>query len=224
MTIIATDILADLCGLSLGLLIALIPIGLMLWLLGWWSHRFWIVLATTVLAGVVGLLEATTWQAQPIVAAVLLAIAAGVLALALVRVITFAAGGLLGIYLAQLAFPNWHQHVVCFLVAGLVCLLLFRWFFMALTSFLGAALLAYGTLALLHYHELLDALTWSGENATLLSVLCGIATLFGFAFQFYAERRRARRRSEEEDDGEDGFYSAILGKIGFGGKSDRKAA
>src|SRR5678816_2470220 len=94
MVLIATDILADLCGLSLGLILGLLPIGLLLWLLGWWSHRFWIVLATTVVAGVIGLMEATSWQAQPIVVAVLLAIAAGVLALALVRVITFTAGGL----------------------------------------------------------------------------------------------------------------------------------
>src|SRR5436853_292805 len=101
MVLIATDILADLCGLSLGLLIALVPVGLLLWLFGWWSNRFWIVLATTVCAGVFGLLEATTWQAQPIVVAVLLAIAAGILALALMRLITFAAGGLAGVFLVQ---------------------------------------------------------------------------------------------------------------------------
>lgn len=224
MTIIATDILTDLCGLSLGLLIALMPVGLMLWLLGWWSHRFWIVLATTVMAGVIGLLEATAWQAQPIVVAVLLAIAAGVLALALVRVITFAAGGLAGVYLVQLIFPSWQQHVICFLVSGLLCLLLFRWFFMVLTSFLGAALLAYGALALLHFHEMLDAVAWSGENATLLSIVCGAATLFGFAFQFTMERRRARRRKEQEDDGDGDMVTAILGKVGFGGKSSKKAA
>src|SRR5438876_1146842 len=116
MYLIGTDILGDLCGLSLGLLIALIPIGLMLWLFGWWSHRFWIVLAATVLAGVFGLLEATAWRAQPIVAAVLLAIAAGVLALALVRVITFLAGGLAGVYLVLFAFPSFQQHVIGFLV------------------------------------------------------------------------------------------------------------
>jgi hypothetical protein len=222
MVIIATDILIDLCGLSLGLLIALIPIGLMLWLWGWWSHRFWIVLATTVIAGVVGLLEATTWHVQPIVAAVLLAIAAGVLALALVRVITFAAGGLAGVYFVQLAFPAWQQHI-CFLISGLLCLLLFRWFFMALTSLLGAALLAYGTLALLNYRETLDAISWSDENAKLLSILCGIATLFGFAFQFYFERRRARRRKEAEEGG-DGDAYALFGKIGLGGKPKRRAA
>src|ERR1043166_5271881 len=118
MYLIATDILADLCGLWLGLLIALTPVGAMLWLLGWWSHRFWIVLAATVLAGVFGLLEASTWKAQPIVVAILLAIAAGVLALALVRVITFLAGGFAGVYLVQLTFPAWQQQVICFLIAG----------------------------------------------------------------------------------------------------------
>jgi hypothetical protein len=224
MQFIATDILTDLCGLSLGLLIVLLPVGLMLWLLGWWGHRFWIVLATTVLAGVFGLLEATAWNAQPIIAAVLLAIAAGVLALALVRVITFGAGGLAGVYLVQVAFPNWHQHLICFLISGLVCLLLFRWFFMVLTSLLGAALLAYGTLALLHYYELLDAIAWSDENASALNVLCGSATLLGFAFQFVFDRWRTRRRREREDKGEGDVYSMILGRIGFGRKSKRKAA
>jgi hypothetical protein len=223
MYIIATDILGDLCGLSLGLLIALLPIGLMLWLLGWWSHRFWIVLATTVMAGVVGLLEANAWRAQPIVVAVLLAIAAGVLALALVRVITFAAGGLAGVYLVQFAFPTLHQHAICFLVSGLLCLLLFRWFFMVLTSLLGAALIAYGSLALLHYYEVLDAITWSEENGMLLTIVCGGASLFGFVFQFYCERRRLRRRKEREEEGEDDAIGSILGTIGFGRKSKRHA-
>ena len=224
MYIIATDILADLCGLSLGLLIALVPVGLALWLLGWWSHRFWIVLATTVLAGVFGLLEATTWRAQPIVVAVLLAIAAGVLALALVRVITFTAGGLAGVYFMQFALPTLNQPAICFLISGLLCLLLFRWFFMTLTSLLGASLLAYGTLALMHFHETIDSLAWSTENATLLTILCGAATLFGFAFQFFFDRRCTRRRKQRQDEGDDDIFSAVLGKVGMKRKSQRHAA
>lgn len=222
MTIIATDILGDLCGLSLGLIIAIVPIGLLLWLAGWWSHRFWIVLATTVLAGVFGLLEATSWRVQPIVVAVLLAIAAGVLALAFVRVITFAAGGIASIYLVQFLFPSWNQPVICFLVGGLLCLLLFRWYFMALTSFLGGTLLAYGTLALLHYHEAIDAIGWADNNATLLTILCGLLTIIGFITQFLFDSRRARCENEDEDG--DGFTSMILGQIGFGKKSHRHAA
>jgi hypothetical protein len=226
MAIIASDILADLCGLSLGLLIALLPVGLLLWLLGWWCHRFWIVLATTVTAGIFGLLEAGVWRVQPIVVAVLLAIAAGVLALALVRVITFAAGGMLTVYLAHFIVPSLNQQVVCFLLGGLVGLLLFRWFFMASTSFAGSCLVVYGTLALLHYRETFDAVAWSEENSLLLTIMCGVATLLGFTCQFLIERRRLRKQREREDadDDGDGITSVILARIGFGSKSRDDAA
>ena len=224
MSIIATDILGDLCGLSLGLIVSLLPVGLLLWLLGWWSHRFWIVLGTTVMAGVFGLLEASTWQAQPIVVAVLLAVAAGVMALALVRVITFAVGGLATVYLVQLLFPALHQHVLCFLFGGLICLLLFRWYFMFLTSLLGSSILAYGILALLNYHETIDAVAWAGSNSLLLTVLCTLATAAGFACQFFHDRSLARRRREREEKGGDDLVTMILGRIGMGGKSGRKAA
>jgi MFS family permease len=222
MSVVSTDILGDLCGLSLGLIIAILPIGLLLWLFGWWSHRFWIVLTTTVLAGVFGLLEATSWGVQPILVAVLLAIAAGVMALALVRVIAFAAGGLASIYLVQFLFPSLGQHAIVFLVGGLLSLLLFRWYFMALTSFLGSLLVAYGTLAFMHYHEMFDALGWATDSATLLSILCGAAALIGFVFQLMFDRWRERRRREDDEEGTD-FTSMILGRIGFGGKS-REAA
>jgi hypothetical protein len=221
MVVIASDILADLCGLSLGLIIALLPIGLMLWLLGWWSHRFWIVLMTTILAGIVGLVEATSWHAQPIIVAVLLAIAAGVLALALVRVVTFAVGGLAGVYLVQFAFPAWNQQAICFLVSGLMCLLLFRWFFMILTSFLGTAFLAYGALALLSYQEMLDAVAWTDENSMLLNIVCAGATVLGFLCQLLFDRWRTRRLREREEYEHDGdFLSNLLGRIGLGRSSD----
>ena len=184
--------------------------------------RFWIVLTTTVLAGVFGLLEASTWRVQPIAVAVLLAIAAGVLALALVRVVTFVAGGMASIYLMQFTFPSLNQPVICFLIGGLVSLLLFRWCFMALTSFLGSTLLVYGTLALLHYHESLDALGWSETNAMFLTILCGMFTVAGFIFQIMFERWRRRQREDEEEE-EDGFTSMILARIGFGGKASKAA-
>ncbi len=226
MAIIASDILADVCGLSLGLLIALVPVGLLLWLLGWRCHRFWIVLATTVTAGVFGLVEAGVWRVQPIVVAVLLAIAAGVLALALVRVITFAAGGVLAVYVVHFVLPTLNQQVICFVLGGLVGLLLFRWFFMASTSFAGAVLVIYGMLALFQYCEVMSAVAWSEENSLLLTIICGVATLIGFAIQFTLERRRQRRqreREEADDDGE-GITSMILGRIGLGSRARDEAA
>ncbi|MSU79099.1 MAG: hypothetical protein EXS16_13545 [Gemmataceae bacterium] len=226
MLLIATDILADLCGLSLGMILTMFPIGLMLWLLGWWSHRFWIVLGSTVLAGVFGLMEAPAWRVQPIVVAVLLAIAAGVLALALIRVVTFVAGGLGGVYLVQLALPTVNQPLITFLICGLIGLLLFRWFFMASTSLAGGALLIYASLALFTYYERIDAVTWTNENSLLATSICGGLALCGFGMQFLLDRWRTRRRKEREEKGEEDLTTIILARIGFGtsGKKDRKKA
>ena len=226
MYLIATDILADLCGLSLGMILTMFPIGLMLWLLGWWSHRFWIVLGSTVVAGVFGLMEAPTWRVQPIVVAVLLAIAAGVLALALIRVVTFVVGGMAGVYLVQLTLPALQQPLITFLVCGLIGLLLFRWFFMVSTSLLGSALLIYGSLALFHYHEWFDAVVWVNENALLATTACGGLALSGFGIQFLFDRWRIRRRKEREEKGEDDLTTIILARIGLGsgGKKEKKKA
>ncbi len=227
MYLIATDILTDLCGLSLGMILTMFPIGLMLWLLGWWSHRFWIVLGSTVLAGVFGLMEAPAWRVQPIVVAVLLAIAAGVLALALIRVVTFIVGGLGGVYLVQLALPALQQPLITFLICGLVGLLLFRWFFMISTSILGSSLMIYGALALFNYYEWFDAVVWTNENSLLATSVCGGLALCGFGMQFLFDRWRTRRRKEREEKGEQDLTTIIFGRIGFGGgggKKDKKKA
>src|SRR5438876_735946 len=134
MQLIATDILAEMCGLSLALLVLGFGIGLFLWLFGWWSHRFWVVLVTTVLAGLLGLNEAARLNTHPIVLSLLMAIAAGLLALALVRLLAFAAGGMAGLLALQHLVPTWDQPVVGFLLCALVGLLLFRLWMMALTS------------------------------------------------------------------------------------------
>ena len=106
MQLVAPDILADTCGLSVGLISAGIVLVLALWLFGWWCHRFWIVLITTVLAGVYGLYDVAIFRAQPLLAAVLLALVGGLLALALVRLLAFFAGGMVGLLAAAGATPQ----------------------------------------------------------------------------------------------------------------------
>ena len=69
MQLVAPDILADACGLSVGLIIIGIILGLALWLFGWSCHRFWIVLITTVLAGIYGLYDASERKHKAIRAA-----------------------------------------------------------------------------------------------------------------------------------------------------------
>src|SRR5437870_1798351 len=95
MRLLDPDILAEADGLHLAIPIAAALVGLLLWLFGWWGHRFWIVLATTVAAGVAGLSAGHVSGLQPLVVALLLAVAAGALALPLSRLVVFAATGLL---------------------------------------------------------------------------------------------------------------------------------
>jgi hypothetical protein len=188
MYLVAPDILADACALSLGLMLLTVPPGLMLWLLGWRSHRFWVVLLATVLAGLYGLHAGPSLQAPPLVIAVLLALSAGVLALALVRLLAFAAGGLAGVLLVHALYPSLNQPLISFLVSGLLCLWLFRLCMMALTSLLGALLLSSAALMLLHYHALLDAPAWSEASASLLNWIILLLGALGLLLQFSLER------------------------------------
>jgi hypothetical protein len=186
----------DACELSLGLMLLTVPIGLALWLLGWWGHRFWIVMLTTALAGVWGLQSAPSWQAPPLVAAVLMALAAGVLALALVRLVAFGGGGLSGMLLMQAIYPSLHQPLLVFLVAGLLCLLLFRPCMMALTSLAGALLLTFSSLMLLNYYALMNAPAWTEHSGTLLNWVAGLLTLAGCAVQFVLDRYVFRKKQK----------------------------
>ena len=206
MNVVTADLVADLCGLSLGVLLAGGGIGLVLWLCGWKSHRFWVVLLTTVTAGVYGLQEAAAFRTPPLVAAILLAVAAGVLALALVRLLAFWAGGVSGLLILQAAAPTLDQPLVVFVVSGLVSLLLFRWFLMALTSFAGSVLVCCAGVALLNMHGGLDAVAWTEQGTGLLNWICGLMAVMGFLVQFLVDRRASRRVVEEESDDEGMFF------------------
>src|SRR5205085_3044818 len=96
------------------------------------------------MAGIFGLLSPPAGRLPPLVLGLLLAVAAGVLALALVRVVAFAAGGAAA-WLAVHTFapPAWDEPLVCFIVGGLAGLLLFRVWTMVLTSFAGTLLMSY---------------------------------------------------------------------------------
>ena len=88
-------------------------LGFFLWLLGWYGHRFWIVLFTTVIAGVVGLASARVAGVQPFVAGLLLAIAAGTLALSLSRLLGFWSGRGRGLVAGSRAFCRFGMNRCC---------------------------------------------------------------------------------------------------------------
>src|SRR5262245_43255415 len=105
--------------LSPAILVTAGLLGLFLWLFGAYSHRFWLAASVTVAAGVAGLYVGPGFGVQPLVAALLLALAAGVLCLALARIALFVAGGLAALMLVRWMSVGWNEFV-CFLVGGLL--------------------------------------------------------------------------------------------------------
>jgi hypothetical protein len=192
MELVAPDIVGDVKMLSAGLCGAGLAVGLALWLLGWWSHRFWVVLTITLLAGVYGLYEAPAWRVQPLLTAVLLALAAGLLGLALMRLLAFAAAGVAAVLGLQALVPTLDQPLICFLAGGLLGVLLFRFWVMALTSAAGTLLMAYAALGLAQHLCRLDAVAFSEQHGVLLNWLCGVTAVLGLATQFVLARRRPK--------------------------------
>jgi len=217
MQLIAPDILADMCGMSVGLTVSGLGIGLALWLFGWRTHRFWVVLVTTVLGGLLGLYEAEAFRTEPLVAALLVALTAGMLALALVRLLAFAAAGIAGLVAIQSFFPALDQALIAFLMCGLVGLFLFRLSLMILTSLAGTILIGYCGLCLLNHYGAMEAVAWSEQGSVLMNWIVGLLTLLGTAFQFVLDRRgyRKDKKSKSRDD--------TLEKILAFGKSYRRA-
>ena len=182
---------------SFGVLGAGLLVGVLLWLFGWWGHRFWIVLTATVGGGILGLHVGPEYHLHPVVAGPLLAVSAGVLALSLVRVFVFAAGGLAAWMIIHALAPLWDQLLLCFLVGGLIGLLLFRFWTMALTSFVGTLVAGHAGLVLIATLTEFDAIEWAGRNPIGLSVAVGLVSLLGLATQG-AQVRRTHVREEKE--------------------------
>ena len=200
MQFVAPEILESARGLSLPLTAVGLVLGVLLWLTGWWAHRFWIVLVATLAAGLFGLAKGPVLRVQPLLAGLLLAVAAGVLALALVRVVAFAAGGIAcWLSVQALAPAPWHEPLVCFLAGGLVGLLLFRWWTMALTSFVASVVMAFFGLLLADNLGKLDAVAVSTQQRVLLNWACGAVGFVGFGAQYMLERRRTKRRAGRAD-------------------------
>jgi hypothetical protein len=211
MQLLVPDILEDAQGLSAAIAGMVLAVGFFIWLFGWRGHRFWIVLAATVAAGLMGLYTAPAIHSHPLVAGLLLAVAAGALALALVRFVAFAAGGLAAWAVVHALIPAWNEPLMPMLIGGLIGLLLFRIWTMALTSSAGTLLMAYAGLCLAHKLGNVDILALAEKRRVLLNAACGGLALLGFVGQLLLGRRRRGGKSagkkKSKGDDEDGSPS-----------------
>ena len=196
MHLFAPDILTEARGLSPGVCVTAIVLGLLLWLFGWRWHRFWTVLSVTFAGAVYGLTTGDAGDAQVLAFAVLLALSAGLLALEMARLFAFAAGGT-AVWLAVGSFfPNAQATNLYFLAGGLAGVLFYRLWTMAATSFLGALLAGYAGLVLAESQTTIDAAGWADRNSVFLSVAVGLMSALGIAVQGAQLRRQNWRDAE----------------------------
>jgi hypothetical protein len=176
-----------------------LAVGLFLWLVGGWTHRFWIVLTLTLGAGVYGLLYGPDHGVQPIVAGLLLAVAAGTLGLALMRVLAFITGGWALYIVARLIAPAADAPLLCFLIGGLFSVFLYRVWIASVSSMAGTLLVAYSSLWLLGNLAKVDVIAWASNNGPLWSWGLGSLAVLGILMQFVVHRFYLKKMKERED-------------------------
>jgi hypothetical protein len=202
----------------------------LIWLYGWRAHRFWIVLIATVAAGISGLYSGPRNGIPPLVASLLLAVAFGVLALALARVAAFAAGGVALWMLAHALLPQWDEPLLWVLAGGLLGLWMFRLWTMVVTSAAGTLLMAYSLLWLVDGLGKINASEWAEPRRALLDWSCLGVAAAGVITQALMDRSRNRRAKEKEDEAKaakEEVEAKIKAKkrtwFGFGAAAKRKA-
>ena len=202
MQLIAPDILAEARGLTGAMAGTICVLGAALWLFGWRWHRFWVVAGITLAAGLIGLNAGRAGGGTQVLAVgILLAVAAGMMALELAKLIAFLAGGL-GAWLAvQWVLPQAQELWAVFLCGGLFGLLLYRLWTMLLTSLIGTLLAAHAGLLLLEPVLGFDAVAWSAAHvAALNGVAVGVVVL-GILIQAAAAPEAGEKSKAADADG-----------------------
>ena len=192
MQLLAPDILEEARQLPPWISGTGLAIGILLWALGGRTHRFWLAMSVTLAAGLLGLTHGREYGMQPLVAGLLLAVSAGALALSLVRILLFAAGGLAALGLIHAIAPGWDEPIAVFLVGGLLGVLLYRFWITTFSSLVGSLLMAYSALALLDRLHIVNSVAWTQKHAPLLNWGCASLVVMGVLVQFLLERRRRR--------------------------------
>ncbi|MFO0810036.1 MAG: hypothetical protein U0746_15550 [Gemmataceae bacterium] len=198
MQLIAPDLFAEVAKLSWGACAIGLALGVLVWLTGWWQHRFWTVATITAVAGIVGLQSGRNANVQPLVAGLLAALAAGWMALELAKVLAFLGGGATGSVLVQTFVPNVHDPLIAFLAGGLLGVVLFRLWMLTFTSLVGSLLMAYCGLGLASVAMKYDSAALVNEKAGVLNAAVGGGVLIGVLIQgrFDSWRSSAGKRKK----------------------------
>ena len=199
MTLICPDVLAEARGLSPGASGFLLFVGFLLWAFGWRWHRFWVVFAITLTAGLLGISAGRTAGSQVLVVGLLLAVAAGMLALELAKILAFITGGVVAWVAAESAFPQAQELWAIFLCGGLLGVALYRVWTMVATSLVGILLCWHSLLVMAETFAGIDGPKIAAENAIALNTAVIAASLVGVLVQ----SRTGREDGDEKPDAGD---------------------
>jgi hypothetical protein len=200
MQLIAPDILAEARGLTGAMSGTICVLGFALWLFGWRWHRFWVVAGITLAAGLIGLNAGRGGNGGQVMAiGILLAVAAGMMALELAKVIAFLAGGM-GAWLAvQWVLPQAQELWAVFLCGGLFGVLLYRLWTMLLTSLIGTLLAGHAGLLLLEPVLKFDASAWAAAHVAALNGVAVGLVILGILVQATAAPETGSDAGKKDD-------------------------
>src|SRR4029077_1593 len=88
------------------------------------------------------------------------------------RVLFLSLGAAACVWLARTVAPAWDEPAVCFLVGGLLGVLLYKVWVTAFSSLAGTLLLAYSILGLLGRFGVCDAVAWADQQTAVLNWAC----------------------------------------------------
>ncbi|MGL6074581.1 MAG: hypothetical protein ACRC8S_10515 [Fimbriiglobus sp.] len=201
MQFIQPDILLAAKGLSFGAAGFLALVGFLLWSCGWRWHRFWVVFGITLGAGILGLSagQSAGGGQQVLVVGVLLAVAAGMLALELAKILSFLSGGVASWVAVQMVFPQAQELWAMFLAGGLLGVVLYRLWTMLMTSFVGVLMTWHSLLAMAQETSNFDLKTWLGTHTLAINGAVLAVMLLGVYVQ---TRTSPKPPSEPEPEAE----------------------
>ncbi len=188
MHLLSPAVLTDAKGLSIGAAAFFLFVGLMLWGFGWRWHKFWVVFAVTVAAGVLGLGAGKSAGTQVLVVGVLLSVAAGALALELAKIAAFVSAGTAGWLAAQAVMPQAQELWAVFLCGGLIGVVLYRLWTMLATSLIGSLLACHAVLILADAGKVVVATEFAEKNVAALNGYVIVVMLIGVGVQAWTGR------------------------------------
>lgn len=200
MHLLSPAVLADAKGLSIGAAAFFLFVGTLLWGFGWRWHRFWVVFAVTLTAGVVGIGAGRSAGTQVLVVGVLLSIAIGMLALEVAKIIAFVSAGTAAWVAAQAVMPQAQELWAMFLCGGLVGIVLYRLWTMLATSLVGALLFGHAALTLADTAGWVSAGEFAEKYAALLNGWVALSVALGVGVQAWTGRAAKATDGEEKEE------------------------